>query len=75
MVLYYLMVCRVVKMVRSRNYNLDFYRGFAAIWIVFIHCCFWSGDGYVPLYVRSLSLFIDVPLFMFISGKIGRAHV
>lgn len=55
-------------MVRSRNYNLDFYRGFAAIWIVFIHCCFWSGDGYVPLYVRSLSLFIDVPLFMFISG-------
>ena len=55
-------------MARSRNYNLDFYRGFAAIWIVFIHCCFWSGDGYVPLNVKSLSLFIDVPLFMFISG-------
>ena len=68
MVLYYLIVFKVVSMVKSRNYNLDFYRGFAAIWIVFIHCCFWSGEGYVPQNVKSLSLFIDVPLFIFISG-------
>lgn len=68
MILYYLVICKVVIMEKSRNYNLDFYRGFAAIWIVFIHCCFWSGESYVPQCVKSLSLFIDVPLFMFISG-------
>lgn len=54
----------------KRNYNLDFFRGIAAIWIVFIHCCFWSGEGYVPKMVQSLSLLIDVPLFIFISGML-----
>lgn len=53
---------------RKRDYNLDFFRGIAAIWIIFIHTCFWSGGSYLPDYIRTLSLFIDVPLFVFISG-------
>ncbi len=52
----------------KRDNAIDFLRGFATIWIIFIHTCFWSGEAYVPLWLRSLSLFIDVPLFMFISG-------
>ena len=52
----------------KRDNNIDFFRGVAAIWIIFIHTCFWSGEVYVPVWLRSLSLIIDVPLFMFISG-------
>ena len=53
---------------KDRNYNLDFYRGFAILWILVIHSCFCSGYSYVPEYVRNLSLLIDVPLFIFLSG-------
>lgn len=52
----------------KRDNNIDFFRGIAAIWIIFIHTCFWSGEVYVPVWLRSLSLIIDVPLFVFISG-------
>ena len=52
----------------KRDNNIDFFRGIAAVWIIFIHTCFWSGEVYVPVWLRSLSLIIDVPLFMFISG-------
>ena len=52
----------------KRDNSIDFFRGVAAIWIIFIHTCFWSGEIYVPVWLKSLSLIIDVPLFMFISG-------
>ncbi len=52
----------------KRDNSIDFFRGVAAIWIIFIHTCFWSGEVYVPVWLKSLSLIIDVPLFMFISG-------
>ena len=52
----------------KRDNTIDFLRGFAAIWIILIHTCFWSGEAYVPIWLRSLSLIIDVPLFIFISG-------
>lgn len=52
----------------KRDNNLDFFRGIAAIWIIFIHTCFKSGMLYLPNYMRAISLIIDVPLFMFISG-------
>jgi len=52
----------------KRDHNLDFYRGIAILWIVVIHTCFNSGRSYVPDYIRHLSLIIDVPLFMFLSG-------
>lgn len=52
----------------KRDDNIDFFRGIAAVWIIFIHTCFWSGEVYVPVWLRSLSLIIDVPIFMFISG-------
>lgn len=52
----------------KRDYNIDFFRGLAAVWIIFIHTCFWSGESYVPFWLKQLSLIIDVPLFIFISG-------
>lgn len=52
----------------KRDNNIDFFRGVATIWIIFIHTCFWSGEVYVPVWLKSLSLIIDVPVFMFISG-------
>lgn len=53
---------------KERDNSLDFFRGFAAIWIILIHTCFWSGEVYLTGYIKSFSLIIDVPLFMFISG-------
>lgn len=52
----------------KRDNFIDFIRGLAAIWIILIHTCFWSGELYTPLWLRSLVLIIDVPLFVFISG-------
>lgn len=54
---------------KERDNNLDFFRGFAALWIILIHTCFWSGGYYISNYIKSFSLIIDVPLFMFISGS------
>lgn len=52
----------------GRNNYIDCLRGIAAISIVFIHTCFWSGESYVPEFMQSLSLAIDVPFFFFLSG-------
>lgn len=52
----------------SRSSFIDLARGICALSIVFIHTVFWSGSGYVPTYVASLSLLIDVPVFFFLSG-------
>lgn len=51
-----------------RDENIDILRGICAISIVLIHTTFWSGGGYVPQYIQSLSLLIDVPAFFFVSG-------
>lgn len=51
-----------------RNKSLDFFRGIAALNIIFIHTVFWSGEQYVPQVVRTLALLIDVPFFFFLSG-------
>lgn len=61
-------------MEKKRDYNIDFFRGIATIWIIFIHTCFWSGASYVPVWLQSFSLIIDVPLFMFISGMSFNFH-
>lgn len=53
---------------KSRNNNIDFFRGIAVISVLFIHTVFKSGDAYVPNYICNLSLLIDVPLFVFIAG-------
>ena len=52
----------------KRNNNLDFFRGFAILWIILIHTCFHSGDAYVPVIVKTMSLIIDVPVFLFLAG-------
>lgn len=53
---------------RTRDNTIDFFRGIAAICIIFIHTCFWSGTSYTPVKMQALSLIIDVPIFVFISG-------
>lgn len=53
---------------KKRDNSIDILRGIAVFAIIIIHTTFWSGESYVPDIVRSLSLLIDVPLFIFISG-------
>lgn len=52
----------------ERSYSIDFYKGIAAIAIVAIHTAWWSGEAYVPKWFASLTLFLDVPFFIFLSG-------
>lgn len=54
---------------KKRNSNIDFYRGIAAIGIISIHTAFWTGEAYCPMWFKSLTLLVDVPLFFFLSGK------
>jgi len=56
------------KTKKKRNYNIDFLRGVATLWIIVIHTAWWSGTGYLPEWFRNLTLIIDVPVFIFISG-------
>ena len=55
-------------MEKKRNYNIDFLRGIATLCILLIHTTFWSGEAYLPKWFIALSMLIDVPAFMFISG-------
>ena len=55
---------------KKRNESIDFFRGLAAISVIFIHTVFHSGSSYVPSYIQNMSLFFDVPVFMFLSGMI-----
>ena len=53
---------------KKRNYNIDFLRGIATISIIVIHTAFWSGTAYLPEWVSNITLLLDVPAFIFISG-------
>lgn len=53
---------------KSRNTYIDMIRGIAALGVICIHTAFWSGESYVPAWLKSLTLAIDVPLFFFLSG-------
>lgn len=53
---------------KKRNYNIDFLRGIATIWIIVIHTAFWSGEAYLPAWFKNLTLLLDVPAFMYIAG-------
>ena len=53
----------------TRDYNLDFFKGLASISIVFIHTAFYSGETYIPGIMRMICLLVDVPLFIFLSGR------
>ena len=53
---------------KKRNNNIDFLRGIATIGIIVIHTAFYSGLSYLPPWFYNLTLLLDVPAFMFISG-------
>ena len=54
--------------VSSRDGFLDVARGVCMLSIVFIHTTFWTGYDYVPSYMQSISLLLDVPALFFLSG-------
>lgn len=58
----------------NRDVYLDFIKGVAAVNIILIHTAFWSGEGYVPDEIKTLTLALDVPFFFFCSG-IGATYV
>lgn len=53
---------------KYREPYLDFYKGIAAISIIFIHTAFHSGEAYVPHWFSNLTLLLDVPFFFFLGG-------
>jgi hypothetical protein len=57
-----------LPMNNNRDQVIDLFKGFTILWIIHIHTVFWSGELYLPNYLRELSLFIDVPIFFFLSG-------
>jgi fucose 4-O-acetylase-like acetyltransferase len=57
-----------LQMNNNRDQVIDLFKGFTILWIIHIHTVFWSGELYLPNYLRELSLFIDVPIFFFLSG-------
>lgn len=57
-----------VKMTR-RDEKLDFYRGLAILNVVLIHTCFFSGQSYVPEFMRTLCLLYEVPVLVFLAGR------
>ncbi len=53
---------------KQRDYNIDFLRGVATLWIIVVHTAFWSGELYLPKWFSNLTLLLDVPAFMYIAG-------
>ncbi len=55
--------------VKHRDVSLDHLRGFAMIWVIFIHVLFWGKffpDG--SAYIFKSFLLFEMPLFFFITG-------
>lgn len=52
----------------NRDYYLDFLRGLAVINVIIIHTAFKSGASYVPTFIQSITLLLDVPFFFFLAG-------
>ena len=55
-------------MTLQRAHYIDLIRGVCVLGIIFIHTCHHSGSAYVPLWLRSISLLLDVPAFFFVTG-------
>jgi peptidoglycan/LPS O-acetylase OafA/YrhL len=53
----------------ERNGTIDTLRGFAMMYVIFIHCIYWTGifNGRYSSIIKSLFL-IEMPFFFFITG-------
>jgi peptidoglycan/LPS O-acetylase OafA/YrhL len=53
----------------GRDAELDLLRGFAILWVLIIHCLFWTGvgSGQVPRIAKSFLLF-EMPLLFLLAG-------
>ncbi len=52
----------------SRLVIPDLLRGLAIVNIILIHTVDWSGRSYVPRWVHDVTLLVEVPFFLFLSG-------
>lgn len=52
----------------KRDYSIDNIRGIATLSVLYIHTVWWSGESYVPGYVKNLALLLDVPVFFVLTG-------
>ncbi len=52
----------------QRNDYIDLWRGIGAIGVIAIHTAFYAGQMYTPEWFWNLTLFLDVPLFFYLSG-------
>lgn len=52
----------------KRNHYIDFIKGMTILQVIIIHTAFFSGSSYIPEDIAQLTLFIDVPIFFFMSG-------
>ncbi len=53
---------------KIRDHSIDFFRGLAALVIIFHHVACYSGVKYSPYEIVPATMIIDVPAFMFIAG-------
>ncbi len=51
-----------------RDHSIDFFRGLAAVMIIFHHVACYSGVKYSPYVIVPATMIVDVPDFMFIAG-------
>lgn len=59
----------------KRDCYIDFIRGLAALSVVYIHTCFWSGQSYIPEWWSNTALLFDVPVFFLLAGMLmGRSR-
>ncbi len=57
------------QQVKCRDESLDHLRGFAMLWVIFVHVIFWGKiitDGYA--YIVKTFILFEMPLFFFITG-------
>ncbi|MCR5260525.1 MAG: acyltransferase [Candidatus Gastranaerophilales bacterium] len=59
---------------KQRDFYIDTVRGLCVFAIIFVHTVFFSGEDYLPNFVRNIALFFDIPAFFFLTGCTISVH-